>query len=190
MIQAWGKGSTHVVATPLWVVPPELEYAPGAAENSMSVTSGVWGTFNPINAFIDRNKLRYQSLLDLVRPKRRKNAAAQITLTHWSNLMLKIDQNPCAFQSFEEILGILPKWPWTISHPGQNPTVSLCDTSETRPRIDSGRVMIISKSPRARSLKKLSWLNVELFERFSFSSLLCLIDSIISLAGCNQVYER
>ena len=131
---------------------PVLIMGPGPEPKAIDDATGSTRGLNPKGFTALQKMLLYQDRFCSVRPKRRKNAKAKIGLTHWSNLISKIVQNPSAFHSSDVAVGMVEKSPCMTFHPGQKlmfPTISKSVTSSI---IRKGIVIITSKTPSTRIL--------------------------------------
>ena len=111
---------------------PVLIMGPGPEPKAIDETTGSTRGLNPKGFTALQKMFLYQDRFCSVRPKRRKNAEANIGLTHWENLTSKIVQNPRAFHSSDVAVGMVEKSLCMAFHPGQKlmfPTISKSVTS-------------------------------------------------------------
>ena len=163
-----------------------LIMAPGPEPKAIDDATGSTRGLNPKGFTALQRRLLYQDRFCSVRPKRRKNAKAKIGLTHWSNLILKFVQNPPAFHSSDVTVWMVEKSLCMAFHPGQKLMFLAISKSMTSAITAKGIVIMTSKTPSTRSLRKLLRSIDALLARAPFRSLLCLKYVNINLAERSQ----
>ena len=163
-----------------------LIMAPGPEPKAIDDATGSTRGRNPKGFIALQKMLLYQDRFCSVRPKRRKNSKAKIGLTHWSNLMLKIVQNPRAFHSSDVAVGMVEKSLCMAFHPGQKLMSPSNSKSVTSTITAKGSVIITSKTPSKISLRNPLRSIDALLARAPFRSLLCLKYVNINLAEGSQ----